>query len=220
LLDTAPQESAGTERTDMDNPDKTGDPIMSDKATWTTHAIRKLWPSETDTFRDHLLRLDPESRRTRFAHSVSDAFIADYAARMSEMGSIVFGYFDDDHQLRATAELRKLSASWSPDAEAAFTVEAALQEQGIGTALMGRLIRSARNRGVQHLYMSCLAENARMQRIARRHDAQLRFEFGEVVGEIFPTDANYFSYLAEAVDDRVGYMLAVIDVTSRARAAA
>ena len=43
--------------------------------------IRKLWPTETDKFRDHLLRLDKMSRRLRFAHGVSDAFIEDYAGR-------------------------------------------------------------------------------------------------------------------------------------------
>ena len=29
--------------------------------------IRKLWIGETDAYRDHLLRLDPESRRRRFS---------------------------------------------------------------------------------------------------------------------------------------------------------
>ena len=37
-------------------------------------SIRKLWPTETEKFRGHLLRLDKESRRLRFAHAVSDAF--------------------------------------------------------------------------------------------------------------------------------------------------
>ena len=38
--------------------------------------IRKLWISETDAYRDHLLRLDPESRHRRFSGAVSDNFIA------------------------------------------------------------------------------------------------------------------------------------------------
>ena len=29
--------------------------------------VRKLWIGETDAYRDHLLRLDPESRNTRSA---------------------------------------------------------------------------------------------------------------------------------------------------------
>jgi len=176
--------------------------------------IRKLWPTETDKFRDHLLRLDKKNRRMRFAHGVSDAFVEDYAARMSEMGALVYGYFVDG-EVRAAAELKKLGIAWGQEGEAAFSVEQPWQEQGIGTELMGRVIRAARNRGVQHLCVSCLAENAKMRTIARKHEAELRFEYGEVIGEIVPEGPNYFSLLAEAVDDRFGYMMAVFDLQNR-----
>jgi len=178
--------------------------------------IRKLWPSESDKFRDHLLRLDKDSRRMRFAHAVSDNFIDDYAGRMNEMGAIVYGYLEGG-EVRAVAELKKLGDTWGQEAEAAFSVEPGYQEKGIGTELMGRVIRAGRNRSVNHLYMSCLAENRKMQAIARKHEADLRFEYGEVIGEIVPIDPNYFSILAEAMEDRVGYLLAVLDV-SRERA--
>ncbi len=180
---------------------------------------RKLWPKEADKFRDHLLRLDKASRRMRFAHGVSDSFVEDYAARMGELGSIVFAYFEEG-EVRGAAELKKLGDTWGQEAEAAFSVEAAYQEQGIGTELMGRVIRAARNRGVQQLYMSCLAENAKMQAIARKYEAELRFEYGEVVGEIVPEEPNYFSLLAEAVEDRVGFMMTVLDLQRRSVKAA
>lgn len=176
--------------------------------------IRKLWPSEVPAFREHLLRLDKDSRRLRFAHGVSDSFIEDYAGRMSDLGSIVFGYFEDG-KVRAAAELRKLSDTWGHEAEAAFSVEKPYQNLGIGSALMGRVIRSACNRGVHLLYMSCLAENTKMQAIAKKHEAELRFEYGEVIGEIVPDTPNYFSILQEAVEDRVGYMMAVLNLQSR-----
>jgi GNAT superfamily N-acetyltransferase len=176
--------------------------------------IRKLWPTETDKFRDHLLRLDKMSRRLRFAHGVSDAFIEDYADRTAEMGALVYAYFDGG-EVRAAAELKKLGDVWGREAEAAFSVEQTLQDQGIGSELMGLVIRAARNRGVQHLCVSCLAENGKMRAIARKYEAELRFEYGEVVGEIVPDRANYFSLLAEAVEDRFGYMMAVLDLQNR-----
>ena len=179
-----------------------------------TGTIRKLWPTETAKFRDHLLRLDRQSRRMRFAHGVSDRFVEDYAARMADMGGIVYGYFEGE-EVRAVAELKKLGDTWGREAEAAFSVEQPLQEHGIGTLLMGRVIRAARNRGVQHLCISCLAENSKMQAIARHFEAELRFEYGEVVGEIVPEGPNYFSLLAEAVEDRFGYMMAVLDLHNR-----
>ena len=182
-------------------------------------AVRKLLPTEWESFRDHLLRLDTASRRMRFAHAVSDSFIEDYASRMSEMGSIVFALIDHG-QVRAAAELRKLGDTWGREAEAAFSVEKTFQDKGIGSELMGRVIRAARNRGVQLLYMSCLAENGKMQAIARKFEADLRFEYGEVVGEIVPESPNYFSVLTEAMEDRVGYMLAVLDLQARLAAKA
>jgi RimJ/RimL family protein N-acetyltransferase len=192
--------------------------MSSEHRTW-GGTFRKLWPTESHKFRDHLLRLDKDSRRMRFAHGVSDSFIADYASHMGEMGAIVYACIVDG-EVRGAAELKKLGDTWGKEAEAAFSVEIPYQEHGIGTELMGRVIRAARNRGVQHLYMSCLAENSKMQTIARKHEAQLRFEFGDVVGEIVPQDANYFSIMAEAMDDRVGYLMAVLDLKSRVAKAA
>lgn len=183
---------------------------MSDHRIW-KGTIRKLWPTEVEKCRGHLLRLDSESRRMRFAHAVSDGFIDDYASRMHDMGSIIYGFFEGG-ELRAVAELRKLSAVWGEEAEAAFSVELPWQDRGIGTELMGRVIRAARNRGVKRLYMSCLAENKKMQSIARKHGAVLRFEYGDVMGEIVPQGPDYFSILAEEVDDRMGLMLAVLDL--------
>jgi GNAT superfamily N-acetyltransferase len=176
--------------------------------------IRRLWPTEARKFRDHLLRLDRDSRRLRFAHAVSDSFIEDYASRMSEYGSLVYGYLQAG-QVRGAAELRRLGDSWGEEAEAAFSVEKPFQDRGVGSDLMGRIVRSARNRRIRRLYMSCLAENSKMQVIARKHEAVLRFEYGEVIGEILPEQPDYFSMMAEAAEDRVGFMIAVLELQGR-----
>ena len=176
--------------------------------------IRKLWPTEMDKFREHLLRLDRESRRMRFAHGVSDAVIDNYTRRMRGMAAIIYGYYLDS-EVHAAAELHKLGATWGKLAEAAFSVEEPYQDAGIGTELMGRVIRAARNRGVEHLYISCLPENAKMQAIARKHEADLRFEPGEVIGDIVPPAASYLSMFIEAMEDRVGFMVSALDLQER-----
>ena len=42
--------------------------------------IRKFWSVETVAYRDHLLRLDPESRRNRFNATIADDTVRGYAA--------------------------------------------------------------------------------------------------------------------------------------------
>jgi len=63
--------------------------------------------------------------------------------------------------------------------------------------------------------MSCLAENWKMQAIARKYQAKLRFEYGEVMGEIIPSKPSHLSCFGEAFEDRVSFMLAVLDLQSR-----
>jgi hypothetical protein len=80
---------------------------------------------------------------------------------------------------------------------------------------MGRVIRAARNRGIEHLYISCLAENTRMQAIARKHAADLRFQPGEVIADIVPPEPDYVSMFIEAMEDRVASFTSTLDSRER-----
>lgn len=173
--------------------------------------IRKLWGGQLDKYREHLLRLDPASRRLRFGMSVGDEFIEDYARRVNDMQSIVYGCFIGD-DIRAAAELRPFGASLRHEAEAAFSVEKDWQDAGLGTELLGRVIRTARNRSIHRLYMNCLSENRKMQRVARKFEAVLHFEEGDVVGEVAPSTPNYFSIWREAMEDERGFVMAVLEL--------
>ena len=65
--------------------------------------VRKLWIGETDAYRDHLLRLDRESRNRRFSGAVSDDFITRHAASANGLGVVVHGFFVD-RVVRGAAE--------------------------------------------------------------------------------------------------------------------
>ncbi len=160
--------------------------------------IRKLWIGEAGKYRDHLLRLDPESRRNRFGGAVSDEFIENFVNLTIGLDAVIHGFFVDG-EMRGAGELRALG---SPDeAEAAFSIEKNWQSHGVGSALLERTLLAARNRGIKHMHMTCLAHNKRMQQLARKFDAELSFDFGSVVGEVeapFPTP---LSVLREFVAD-------------------
>jgi hypothetical protein len=117
-----------------------------------TGTTRKLFVTEYHKYKDHLLRLDGESRRMRFGMSVDDEFIANYVLKLHDMKSIVFGHIIGGN-VCAAAELRPLGSQMRGEAEAAFSVEMPYQDSGIGTELLRRLVRAARNRSI-HLFFN------------------------------------------------------------------
>jgi GNAT superfamily N-acetyltransferase len=141
--------------------------------------VRRLWIGEAELYRQHLSRLDAESRRNRFGGAVSDEFIGRYAQSSALSGAVIYGFLVDG-MLRGAAELRLLGHAG--DAEAALSVEKPWQSHGVGTALLERVLLAARNRQVERLHMLCLAENRRMQQLARKFDAALSVEGGSVHG--------------------------------------
>lgn len=176
--------------------------------------VRKLFPADLPEFRAHLLRLDPESRRARFAMIATDAFIANYAETAFALDTILFGHFEAG-EMRGAAELRMLSGQPSRMAEAAFSVEPDCRHRGIGSTLMEQLIVAARNRGMRKLYMSCLGWNRPMQALARRFSAELVFETEDVLGILEAPAATPGSLMQEAWSDAGSFATAILDLQQR-----
>ena len=57
--------------------------------------IRKLWIGEANIYRNHLLRLDRDSRHSRFGGAVSDEFIENYVTTAFGLNTVVHGFFVD-----------------------------------------------------------------------------------------------------------------------------
>jgi GNAT superfamily N-acetyltransferase len=176
--------------------------------------IRKLWVGEAAKYRDHMLRLDSDSRHSRFAGGVSDDFIRNYADLTNSLDTVVHGFFIDG-EMRGAAELRALGLRHPREAEAAISVEKPWQSHGIGSALLRRTLLAARNRGYRLLHMACLADNRRMQQLARKFDAELSFDFGNVVGEVESSRPTPLSLMREIMADSHGFATAMLDLQSR-----
>ena len=178
--------------------------------------IRRLLLSESYLLKEHLQRLDAEARHRRFSHDVSDGFIARYASRAGDFGNVTFGYFVEG-ELRAVAELRVDALMRQESAEVAFSVERPFVNRGIATQLMGRVIRTARNRGLRHLILVCMPDNAKMKAIARHYGADLKIEEGSIVADIVPRRADYKSLVSEILDERMTFIHAALDMQARMR---
>ncbi len=180
--------------------------------------IRRLWPADQSLFCDHLQRLDSESRHSRFGMAVSDEFLQNYAGHCFAHDSVMFGYFVDG-LVRGAGELRPLFEAHDPTsdrvAEAAFSVEHAYRRRGVGTELLGRIIRTARNRQASELVMSCLASNRAMQTLARHYRADIRFEADQVTGKLIGRPPNAFTRAQEAFEDSASFATAFVDLQKR-----
>ena len=177
------------------------------------YRIRKLWPLETEAFRRHLLRLDPETRQFRFGTAVNDNFLNAYADTARRIGTVVYGAFIGP-EMYASAELRSVHAVGDEMAEAAFVVESPHRHHGLGSALMDRIITAAQNRGVHQLHMICARENQPMQRLGEKFGAHFRIDHGEALGEIETDPVTPLSLLDEAMHDTTDFVTAVLDWSS------
>ncbi len=175
---------------------------------------RKLWCIERDEFKDHLLRLEKTSRYMRFGCEVNDEFIENYASHALDHNCRVWGYFGPRGNLRGTGEL-KCFANKPGSAEAAFTVEKEYRDKGVGTQLFSHVILSARNRDINHLYVNCLRQNQAMKAIARKFDAGLCFDQGDVIGDLMPANSTVLTRLEEALEDSSGFVYGMLDIQQR-----
>lgn len=171
--------------------------------------IRKLGAAHRGDLLAHFERLDAESRRMRFGYAASKTTLERYAAEALGSSGVAYGYFEDG-ALRAAGEMYPLGGLFPTAAEAALSIEGPWQDAGLGTTLLGRLLLAGRNRGLSTLYMTCLPDNARMQAVARKHAAVLRFDEGQVAGEIRQPYPTPFSLLIEALDDGSALVMAAL----------
>jgi GNAT superfamily N-acetyltransferase len=138
--------------------------------------------------------------------------LSKYAELAFGFDAIIHGFFVGD-VLRGAAELRAIGSP--ARAEAAFSIENPWQSHGVGSALLERTLLAARNRGFRYLHMACLAENERMQQLARKYEADLHFDFGTVVGEVTAPRPTPLSMFREILADGHGFANVMLDVQSR-----
>ena len=138
---------------------------------------------ELPLLRDHLLRLDSDSRHDRFNGFLDDGFIERYAAKCAADGTIIVAYMENG-MVRGAAELHPPAQSEDGLPELAFSVEPGLRRRGVGSLLFERVIAEARWKGYRRLRVTTGAQNHAMRALAAKFGAHLVFERGESTGTI------------------------------------
>lgn len=138
---------------------------------------------ELPLLRAHLLRLDHESRHDRFHGFMDDSFIERYAEKCASDGTLVIAYLEEG-VVRGAAELHPPETSPDVQPEIAFSVEAGVRRQGVGSILFRKLIAEARAKGYRTLRITTGAQNGAMRALANKFGAHLTFRHGESTGTI------------------------------------
>ncbi len=165
---------------------------------------------ELPLLRDHLLRLDPESRHDRFNGYLDDSFIERYAAKCADDGTIIVAYMENGI-VRGAAELHPPEQSADGQPEIAFSVETCVRRQGVGSLLFRRLISEARWKGYRTLRVTTGAGNEAMRALASKFGADLVFRHGESTGTIDLSPPPQAEFDKLAIDAPLGVARAVMN---------
>jgi GNAT superfamily N-acetyltransferase len=157
---------------------------------------------ELPLLRDHLLRLDRNSRHDRFHGFMDDSFIERYAEKCANDGTVVIAFFENG-VVRGAAELHPPDQSPDSLPEIAFSVEASVRRRGVGSILFRKLIKEARAKGYQNLRITTGAQNDAMRALAGKFGAQLTFRHGESTGTIDLTEQDDTALAPPAVTTAV-----------------
>ena len=134
------------------------------------HVRTLIQQEELPLLRDHLLRLDAASRHDRFNGFLDDGFIERYAARCAEDDTVIIAYIKND-AVRGAAELDPPDQSPDSLPEIAFSVEASVRRQGVGTICSGG---SSRKHEARATRACALRPERRITRCRRSHASSER----------------------------------------------
>jgi GNAT superfamily N-acetyltransferase len=164
-----------------------------------TRSVRTLrQQEELPLLRDHLLRLDRESRHDRFHGFMDDSFIERYAGKCAGDGTVIIAYIEDG-VVRGAAELHPPDQSPDSLPEIAFSVEACVRRQGVGSILFRKLIAEARSKGYRSLRITTGTQNRAMRALAHKFGAHLTFRHGESTGTIDLKQQNQLQLATPAI---------------------
>ncbi|HUT50071.1 MAG TPA: GNAT family N-acetyltransferase [Alphaproteobacteria bacterium] len=146
--------------------------------------IRPLLSFEAGAYLAHLIRLDPESRRLRFARPIDNRSLRNFVAAIDWSRALVLAHIEDG-AVRGAAHLAWPDIEWlGGDGELAAAVEQSWCRRGIGRRLLDRATGEARARGLAGIMFFTQADNQAMLALAGGFNAPLSYFGGDVEGRV------------------------------------
>ena len=170
--------------------------------------VRRVLPHEYSKYRKHLHKLDEASKYLRFGYHIRDEMINQLCDRFESNPDkhVLFCIENDDLDFIAVGHV-----SLEGEMELAFSVLKGYQGQGMGNALMKRIIQWCRTHSKLKGSMVCLTSNGAIKHLCLKHGIHIHSEHGETQADIELDSPNITTYVDEATDRN----LAVIDYVGK-----
>jgi GNAT superfamily N-acetyltransferase len=167
------------------------------------HLVYKLRPLDYDRYREHLKKLDDESKYLRFGHAIKNEVIDILCDKIRQNASKHKIFVIEDDELNVIAA-GHISLEDDP-VELAFSVLKDYQGQGLGSALMKRCVEWCQNRGIETGCMVCLQQNTAIKKLAAKHGVLVQSN-GEALAELKIPNPNALSFFNEFAEDKMSFM--------------
>lgn len=170
--------------------------------------VRLVLPYEYGRYRTHLKALDSESKILRFGTPVTNEAI-DVLCDKIEADKDNHILFCVENELLEFVAVGHIAIG--PTMELAFSVWQSHQRQGLGSALMKRVIQYCRTHTLLAGTMVCLSHNEAIKHLCKKHGIKVVNEYGESMANIELASPNITTFMAEATDSN----LAIVDYVGK-----
>lgn len=152
---------------------------------------------------EHFLRLDTESRSSRFCTSISNDSMSNYVKK-TDFKNGIFGIFNENLEIVGLGECVFFKDKGKLTAEVAFTVEKNYQGNGLGNKLMKRVVQYANSQDVHELHMYCIKSNQAIIHLAKKYNLVPQYYGTEISGIVkTPHVLPFISNINETVEDGI-----------------
>jgi RimJ/RimL family protein N-acetyltransferase len=134
---------------------------------------------------DHLLRLPPQDRYTRFFVTLSEDLVRKYVMeRVNPAKDGAFGVYEGE-RLVAFVHISNVDGEGSRrSAELGISIDEDQRGRHIARALMQRALVRCKAENITLLFMSCLSQNVKMQQLAKSCGMRVVSEHGEAIADL------------------------------------
>lgn len=166
--------------------------------------VRKVLPPEYPKYRKHLKKLDEASKYLRFGFYIRDEMIDQLCDNFEANPEkhVLFCIENDDLDFIAIGHV----SLESDQMELAFSVLKGYQGQGMGNALMKRIIQWCRTHNKLKGCMVCLTTNSAIKHLCMKNGIHIHSEDGETLADLELDSPSITTYVTEAASSNLAVM--------------